>query len=443
MKKLFLSFLLINASLLPEEIELTVSAEHHAAMPLALFVFDDTDELADIARTLHKDLTFTQQFSVTTKQLPANASQKKRAQEIQALFPQGTPLALCINRASPTAIEWRLYDTAQKSMLEGKKYEKKGTVARGWGHAIADDIWKTLTGNKGFFSSKIAYCKEFRSKKGTVLKKIYIADFDGSYEELLVDERTVVVAPRWHADTNNPLLFFSKYTDKNMSLESINMKKKQKTTSNFDGVNMMPGFSRDGKSVIYSVSHGYKKTGSSCELYRYYKQSPAIPKVITGILEQCTNNGGTNLSASFIDDTHICFCSDAYTGSPQIYIQDLLTQAVTPITHGGYCTSPTYCPLTNTIVYHKMVSGTMQIYQYHCATKKHVQTTTSKGNKHEACYSPCGTMLLFAHEQGSGRSRIANLNLLTNAITYLSPANQQCSYPHWSPCYSIFPTLQG
>lgn len=410
-----------------QKVELTVSGSQKAQMPITLFVLDESEQLTILAQRIQKDLSFTGQFCVTTQQFPTGKSKKELLTKIKALFLDGTPLAICINAHTEKSIEWRIYETAQISMIEGKEYKKRGKAIRGWAHAIADDIWTTLTGQKGFFSSRIAYCKEHYRKKGLPLKQMYIADFDGSNEELLVDGKTIIVTPRWHADINNPLLFFSEYTNKNVRLVATNMKKQHKVTSNFDGINMMPGFSPDGKRVIYSASHG----SGHCQLYHYYDNS----------LTQCTNNKGNNVSASFIDDDHICFCSDAPTGCPHIYTLELSTNSITPITKNGYCTSPTYCPITNSIFYHRMIKGVMQICLYDYATKQHKQLTTGGGNKHEASCSPCGTQLLFAHEYAPTKSRIENLNLITNKITHISTQGHNCSYPHWSPCYSSFPTV--
>jgi TolB protein len=426
MKKLYLLFLCAVSCINADEIELTISGAQQTHMPIAIIVLDATsDELNTIATIIKKDLQFTGQFQPCIKKFNAELPKKQLRKEMKKLCAAGTPLALCINTTSPNNIEWRLYDTIQISMIAGKKYKKKGTVVRGWAHAIADDAWKMLTSNDGFFSSRLAYCKDSKNDKGHTIRKVYITDFDGTNEELLVDLPTVCVGPRWH--TKKPRLFYSEYADTNVRLMSTSMQKKRKTISSLDGINMLANLSPDGEAVIYCSSRG----DGSCQLY-YYKN---------GTLKRFTNNTGNNVSPVFINEDLICFCSDFQTGSPQIYIGNRATGHLQRITQGGYCTSPAYCPKTNKIAYHKMIHGTMQIMIYDCATKTHTQLTTSAGNKHEACWSPCGTQLLFAHENADNKSRLAVLNVLTNRTTYLTSAHDQCSYPHWSPCYSTFPVV--
>lgn len=407
-------------------IELAVSGAQQTQMPLAILVLDKTNaELNTIANTIKKDLAFTDQFAPFIKQCSAQISPKELGKIIQKLGNAGTPLALCINAQSPDHIEWRLYDTLQCTMLQGKKYTKRGTVSRGWAHAIADTTWKTLTGNAGFFSSRLAYCKDTKDDKGGTIRKIYVADYDGSNEELLVDANSITIAPRWHKKKAH--LCYSQYTDTNVSLVTTSMAKKKKPISDLDGINMLASFADNDKDYVYCASKG----NGSCQIY--------INK--NGTLKRCTKNTGNNTSPLFMDTERIVFCSDFQTGNPQIYIGNLTNGHLQRITKGGYCTSPAYCPSTNTIAYHKMIRGTMQIMLYDCSTKNHSQFTDDGGNKHEVSWSPDGTHLLYSHELTYDKSRLAISNALTHKRKYVSRDDVYCSYPNWSPHYPKFPVV--
>jgi len=426
MKKLYIVLLSTIVTLTAGEIELAVSGAQQAQMPIAIMVLDETNsELNDIAATIKKDLQFTDQFKPYIKNCAAQLPKKVLRKHMQKLCADGTPLALCISSESPGTIEWRLYETMECSMIQGKKHTKNNSPIRGWSHAIADEIWKKLTGNDSFFFSRIAYCKDSKNGKGHTIRKVYIADFDGTNEELLVDLPTITVAPRWHP--NKPRITYAEYTNTNVELMSISMDKKRKSLSNFEGINMLASFSPDGKAMAYCSSRG----SGSCQIYL----------LKDGTLKRCTNNPGNNSSPIFIDQDHLCFCSDFQAGNPQIYIGNITTGHLQRITLGGYCTSPSYCPKTNKIAYHKMIHGTMQIMMYDCTSKTHTQLTRTSGNKHEVSLSPCGTQLLFAHEISHKNTRLSYLNLLTNKTKYLTSANEQCSYPHWGPVYPKFPAI--
>src|SRR5262249_46194209 len=140
-----------------------------------------------------------------------------------------------------------------------------GSSLRGWAYAAADSIYESLTGESGFFSTKLAYVKEIPLKKGVCCKHIYVADYDGSNEQPIVQTPTVNVAPRWNNDLKRPLLFYSENTNANMRMMVIDMHKKRIIASNFDGLNMLPTFSPDGMTVIYCATRG----SGSCQLYQW------------------------------------------------------------------------------------------------------------------------------------------------------------------------------
>jgi len=320
MKKLYLT-LLCTLATQADDISLTISGAQQAQMPIALIVLDKTNkELNEVAAVIKKDLCFTDQFNPFIKQY-ASVSPKTLKKDMQKLCHKGVPLALCLNNTA-TAIEWRLYDTTSCSTIQGKKYTKDNHITRSWAHAIADETWKTLTGNDPFFSSRIAYCKDSKNDKGTTIRKLYIADFDGSNEELLVDLPTITVGPRWHPKKTT--ISYSEYANTNVELMSVAMDKIRTPIANYEGINMLAAFSPDGKSMAYCASRG----SGSCQIY--------LRK--NGKLKKCTDNPGNNTSPIFIDNDHLCFCSDFQTGNPQIYIANVQTGHMRRITTGGYCT---------------------------------------------------------------------------------------------------------
>jgi len=436
MKKIFILILSTTPLFSSNDIQLSVSGAQQSTMPITIVTLDKTNkELTHIASIIAKDLQFTEQFTVTTKNIDAFLSKKELLKNIKDSSRQhGIPLALCINAPNKNTIEWRLYETMEGSMITGKKYIKQGNKQRIWAHAIADKVWQALTGNAGFFSSRITYCTEQKNTDGSLHHQICIADFDGSNPEVAIDASNILVAPRWNTSSQKPSLYYSHYTKTNVQLLSCTFDTKKpgikqtKIASNFDGVNMLPGFSADGKAIAYCASRG----GGNCQLY-YCKK---------GSVKQFTKNDGNNVSPVFIDNERICFCSDVHTGNPQIYIGNLKTGHVQRITTGGYCTSPSYCSINNTIAYHKMVDGFMQIYIYDLATKTHTQITKSATNKHDASWSPDGTYLLFAQESNKNKdSRLVALNMLTKKPRLVTDTHKKCTYPHWSPIYKYFPIL--
>ncbi|BDC34701.1 protein TolB [Candidatus Dependentiae bacterium Noda2021] len=404
-----------------KNIELSVAAQHHQAMKIMVYALNsDEKPIGEIANLIQKDLEFTGQFKLTIKQ--GDSLPKKS--DVVSWWHEGYPFVIFLQHESDS-YQWRLYETSQLSMIKGKKHETALSV-RAQAHAIADVIWNELTGKKGFFSTKIAYCKETMYKKKPI-KHIYIADYDGSHEQCLVDSHTLNVAPRWNNDTDKPMLFYSEATNTNIRLASLDFNGNKKIASNFDGCNMLPSFSCDGKAVIYSASRG----SGTCQLY-YFKK---------GYFKRLTYNTGNNVSPVFVDDNTIVYCSDFEKGRPFLYQYHLDTKENELLVE-GYCCTPSYCPQTKKIAYAKMVKGTLQLFEYDTITKMHQQLTFDAANKEECCWSPCGTYLLFGHDSGAS-SRIALLNTITKQVTFITSAKDKCSYPAWSGIYNTLPEVKS
>jgi len=400
--------------------DIQVKAVHNAKVRLAVCVASDAQqELKEVAHIIKNDCMFSGQFEVSTVAVPAiNDVNEERM--LSVLCERGYILALYLVYKSDLEIEWRLYDTASKTMIEKRVYSKRGASRRWWGHHLADLIWPVLTGQDGFFSSRIAYCKEVKLPGKKKVQHICVADYDGANEQTIVDTPTVNLAPRFNRDPHNQLLFYSESTNRNIRLMHIDMKsRKRGVASNFDGVNMLPSFCADGTKVAYCASKG----AGNCDIYYYQK----------GSVKQLTHDGSNNISPVFNDDgTQIFYCSDRNGGVPQLYCYTLSSGSSVALTKGpgaAYC--PAYCAKRRQLAYCKKAKKIMQIFVYDETLKTHTQLTFNAGDKDECAWSPCGNYLLYGTER-QDQSRIACFNLLTRQERFITPPGVQCSYPTYS-----------
>lgn len=420
LKKIVVCLLLLSSKIVIGN-QKPILAKPSSINPIPLLIaFIGGDELASIATIIAQDCSFTGQCNTHIKKCISFPTEK-----IMKEWSVNFPLVILINEINNgKSIEWRLYNCLKAEFLIGKKYYKKTKEKRVWAHAITDQFWTHLTGQKPVFSSRIVYCKEIKNQERIIKKQICIADITGENEQILVDDSAINTAPRFNRDVNNPLVFFSQHTQKNLRLLVIDQQRRKRIVSDFDGINMLPAFNNKGDALVYCISH---KNGA-CHLYYY---SPGDFKCLI-------RNKGRNVSPTFGDNDLIYFCSDFETDMPSLYSYSLHKKNITKITQTGYCACPRFSPLMNKLVYSKIVNGTMQLMIYDINTAIHEQLTFDRGNKEEATWSPCGNYLLYSYELHNMK-RLALYNCVTKSQKFITPAEQSCSFADWSLNYKIYP----
>ena len=406
---------------------MSVQAKKEKQVVVALVTLGTvTKELQNVVDVVTQDLMFSGQCVVKNYSLDTLA----HTTFVKNLYEQeNIPLAFFVSMQDDE-VSWRLYDTAQAVMVQGKAVRKKGPDLRRFAHQVADQMWPSFMGTMSSFASKIAWCQAHSVKKHGKTKEyryIYIADYDGHNVQELVKNPTISIAPRWNNDLLAPLLYFSENTLSNVRLMMSNMYGNQMVMCSFEGINMLPAFSDDNKDVVVCLS----KDGSG-QLYHLDRHGKKLK------MHRLTHNDGNNISPCFIGKNKIAFASDMKTEWPQIYTLDIKTGVTEQITDKGYCACPSYCAATNKLVYSKMVKGKMQLFVYDFKTKSHTQMTFGTDeSKEEGCWSPCGTYIMFVANKHA-KGRVARLNVLTKKIEYITPEGINCSYPAWSPVYAFF-----
>jgi TolB protein len=412
-----------------------ITAQEQAVMPLALGVIKPSAQLKKISLLIKRDLEFTKQFSVdVTPTQPA-----RTREHITVWLTQQYPLVIYLEEVRDSYL-WRLYDTVDAHMIKGKKISKKGSW-RATAHALADALWQALTGTEGSFSTKIVLSKKMQSRGRNCKRYLYlqeVTDVEGQTHELLVSVPTISICPRWNNNAEQPLILYSEYTKTNVRLVSVDLRRKRRLVSNFDGVNMQVTYNQDGSAVVYCLSQAPDNS------FAWHRTSQLYYNTLDGdrrIFKRITTNQGNNFDPCWGPDNTIFYASDAnITKLPNIGWLDLTNNINHWITRDSYATSPTYTPAFRQLAYTKMVKGKMQLWLYDLASQHHEQLTFDATDKGDCSWSPCGTMLVYAVQQGA-QSRIAIFVLAMREQHFLTGAHEDCCYPAWSPRYNQFPML--
>ena len=324
------------------------------------------------------------------------------------------------------SIEFRLFDVFAQKQIVGKKYETSKNNWRRVAHIISDAIFQRITGEGGFFDTRIVYVAE-TGPKDNRQKRLAIMDQDQANHRFLTDGSYLVLTPRF--SPNSQKITFMSYVKANsprvfiFDIETG----QQEIVGEFPGMTFAPRFSPDGKKIVMSYSD--PDVGNS-EIY--------ILDLQTRSTERITNNSGIDVSGSFSPDgKNIVFNSDR-AGRRHIYIIDNKGKNLRRISReaGSYYT-PVWSPRGDMIAFTKQEGGqfyigVMEIDGFNermIAKSFHVEGPT---------WSPNGRYLMYFKEERTssdgtgGESSLYSIDLTgyteRKIITPLGGSD-----PAWSP----------
>ena len=307
-----------------------------------------------------------------------------------------------------------------------------------------------MTGGVSPFLSNIAYCRQLFDSVSA--NYVCGAHYDGSHEAIIVPgknpkgkqikSKTTYIAPCWTVEKTLPQLLYSEYTALNMRLMMTDFTTTPIIVTDFNGSNMLPTFSSDGKQALVCLSAQGKT-----DIYRYVpgKRSKG------GKYVKLSQNNGKNLSPAILNNGQIVFCSDYELNIPHIYMMDKDGNNVTRISESNgkirsSATSPSYCPNRNKIAYVQEVNGVFQLMLYDFATNKSQQLSSDNRQKGSPSWSPCGNYILCSLYDGKSKQLgcykllTATWQMIKPSPYDLLPADQDSSsytYPSWSPFLEV------
>jgi TolB protein len=244
-------------------------------------------------------------------------------------------------------VEFRLWDVFAQQQLTGYAYT---TTAQNWrriAHIIADAVYKRITGEEGYFDTRIVYVAESGPAQRRV-KRLAVMDQDGANNRYLTDGRSLVLTPRF-APSAQEIAYLSYATGK-PSIFLYNLDTGQRRSiGNFSGMTFAPRFSPDGSRLLLSRS----ENGAS---------NIFVMSVHGGGLTRLTGDNAINTSPSYSPDgSQIVFNSDR-GGSPQLYVMSAAGGSAHRISFGsGKYGDPVWSPRGDFIAFTKIDSGSFYI----------------------------------------------------------------------------------
>ncbi|MEQ8664652.1 MAG: Tol-Pal system beta propeller repeat protein TolB [Rhodospirillales bacterium] len=329
-------------------------------------------------------------------------------------------------------VEFRLWDVFAETQMVGLAYF---TVPDNWrrvAHIIADAIYKRLTGEDGYFDTRIVYIAQ-QSENGACRatnplnpfgKRLAIMDQDGENHRFLTDGSSLVLTPRF-SPTLQEITYMSYHAQvPRVYIYNIDSGH-QEVVGDFPGMSFAPRFAPDGKSVVMSVA----ENGNS-DIYTLNLE--------TRKQQRLTRHSGIDTSPSFSPDgRYIVFTSDR-GGSQQLYIMDRSGGNARRISFGkGLYSTPVWSPRGDLIAFTKQTGGRFFIGVMRPDGSG--ERLLSEDFKIEApTWAPNGRVLMFfrkgrTNADGSGgRTRLYTIDLTGHNERELVTLCD-ASDPAWSP----------
>ncbi|TWG98031.1 TolB protein [Mesorhizobium sp. J18] len=315
--------------------------------------------------------------------------------------------------------EFRLWDTFAGQQLVGEQFFATEANWRRIAHIIADTIYERLTGEKGYFDTRIVYIDESGAKNQRV-KRLAIMDQDGANHRYLSDGRAIVMTPRF-SPTRQEITYMS-YEGGQPQVYLLQLETGQRElVGNFPGMTFAPRFSPDGQRVVMSL---LRDDGNS-NIFSMDLRSRNTTRL--------TNSNSIDTSPSFSPDGNkIVFTSDR-GGRPQIYVMGADGSNPQRISFGeGSYSTPVWSPRGDLIAFTKQTAGDFQIGVMR--TDGSGERILSTGFLQEGpTWAPNGRVIMFFRQAaGAGGPRLYSIDL-TGRNEQQIPTPNFASDPAWSP----------
>lgn len=320
--------------------------------------------------------------------------------------------------------EFRLWDVAAENQMTGLALFTTPDNWRRLAHLIADAIYKRVTGEDGYFDTRIVYVAESGPPDRRV-KRLAIMDQDGENHRFLTDGRFLVLTPRF-SPSQQEITYLSYFNDKpRVYLFNIDTGQ-QELVGDFPGMTFAPRFSPDGNRVIMSLA-----ADGNSDVF--------MMDLRTRQRTRLTNDPAIDTSPSFSPDgRRIVFNSDR-GGTKQIYTMNVdgSDQKRISFNQGRYST-PVWSPRGDLIAFTKEYQGQFSIGVMRPDGSGERILSSNSVVQEAPTWAPNGRVLMFYREtpwnsQGRGqRVRLVSIDL-TGYNEREIPTPIDASDPAWSP----------
>jgi TolB protein len=384
----------------PARAQLTIDMTRPTFEPVPIAIVDFKGDAVgtQMAGVIRNDLQNSGLFRVIPSsayiQQNVDASTPPRFPDWRSIGAAGLVVGQVTSTGGNIKVDFRLWDVVSSQQATGLSFNSQPSNWRRLAHIIADAIYKRVTGEEGYFDTRIAYVSESGPGNARV-KRIAIMDQDGANNRYITDGRTIALTPRF-SPTLQEIVYMA-YGENNtpprVYLQNVDSGRRE-LFGNFPGMSFAPRFSPDGTKVVMSISENGRTNIYEMDVrgrqLRRLTNSPAIDT------SPCYSNDGTQ----------IVFNSDR-GGAQQLYVMSAGGGGERRISFGeGRYATPVWSPRSDSLV-------------------------------EGPTWAPNGRVLAYFRQQPNSGGRVGSVTLhqvdITGRFERQIPTPTDASDPAWSP----------
>lgn len=415
-------------------IQINLDAPDASPLPIAVPDFhavrnSDTQLAADIAKVVRQNFHHSAMFNMLDQQaylqdpetlaIAGPMYQDWRLINADAVI-GATVRQVVQGGAEKVQVDFRLFDVQAEKVIIGRRYTIDRNFWRHAAHKISDDIYSELTGEPGYFASRIVHIAENKGPDGQIQKRLCVMDQDGANYKCLTNGDHLVLTPRFNRQLQK--VIYMSYASGKPRLYLLDLPTgQQEIVGDFEGLNSSPRFHPNGERVAMTLTKGHE---GNPEIYTM--------DLNTRTLQRLTNFRGIDTSPDYSPDGQQIVFNSTRAGKPALYIMNADGTETRRLTYGkGQYFAPTWSPRGDLIAFVKLLNGTF-----------HIGVIDPQGNEERLLtdafmdesptWSPNGRVLAFARQTHDGRTRIYSIDLTGYNLREL-PTPQDASDPAWSP----------
>lgn len=410
--------MMVMASMAHAQFRVEVSGVGLTQMPITIAPFRGEDGLTTkLSAIIQADLERSGQFRAVQVN---TANLDERTPPDLTIFRQAGSDSLVAGSVSKLAdgrfdVRFRVWDVVKGQDFGGQSFAVDPSDLRLAAHRAADYIYEKLTGDRGVFSTRIAYVTRNGARY-----QLWVADADGENAQSALTSPEPIISPAWSPD-GNQLAYVSFESRKPVVYVHSVSTGKRRLVANFKGSNSAPAWSPDGKSLAVTLS----RDGGS-QLF--------VLGAAGGDPVRLTQSSGIDTEPAYSPDGNTIYFVSDRGGSPQIYRMSIQGQALQRVTFNGpYNISPALSPDGRWMAYISRIDGAFKLQVMELATGS-IRTISDSSADESPSFAPNSKLIVYATRQ-QGRQVLMTTTLDGRVKARLSGQSGDVREPFWGPFF--------